>query len=81
MRKLFVLAAMAAVVVMLGLLSAGTSTATHPTGPVAYWPFDEGSGTTAFDAAHTNDGTLTNGPTYTGGGANAAPVTGNPDRS
>ncbi len=35
---------------------------------VGYWKFDEGSGTTAYDASgHGNNGTLTNGPTYTAG--------------
>jgi len=28
--------------------------------PVAYWKFDEGYGTTAYDAAGSNDGTITN---------------------
>jgi len=33
---------------------------------VGYWKFDEGSGTTAYDASgHGNNGTLTNGPAYT----------------
>ena len=27
-------------------------------GPIAYWPFDEGEGATAYDAVGTNDGTL-----------------------
>ncbi len=27
-------------------------------GPIAYWKFDEGSGTTAYDSASTNNGTL-----------------------
>lgn len=30
-----------------------------------WWPFDEGTGTTAFDlSGNSNDGTLTNGPAY-----------------
>lgn len=34
-------------------------------GPVAWWKFDEGSGTTAHDASGSNNtGTLTNGPTW-----------------
>jgi hypothetical protein len=37
------------------------------TGPVAYWAFDEGTGTTAHDSSGSNDGTLTNGPTWTTG--------------
>jgi hypothetical protein len=36
-------------------------------GPVAYWKFDEGSGTTAYDSTeNNNDGTIT-GPTWTTG--------------
>ncbi|UCC22514.1 MAG: hypothetical protein JSW23_00105 [Planctomycetota bacterium] len=34
---------------------------------VAYWRFEEGSGTTAYDWVSDNDGTLTNGPVWTGG--------------
>lgn len=35
---------------------------------VAYWKFDEGSGTTAFDSTeHANHGTLVNGPTWVEG--------------
>ena len=34
------------------------------TGLVSYYKFDEGSGTTATDSAGSNNGTLTNGPTY-----------------
>jgi hypothetical protein len=52
-------------------LSSGEITslgATPPTdcaaGPVAHWDFDEGTGITAADSAGTNDGTLTNGPTW-----------------
>lgn len=39
------------------------------TGLVAYWSFDEGSGTTAedFSPANANTGNLTNGPTWTTG--------------
>jgi hypothetical protein len=33
-------------------------------GLVSHWKFDEGSGTTAYDSAGTNNGTLTNGPTW-----------------
>ncbi len=36
-------------------------------GLVAYYTFDEGSGTTAGDSAGSNTGTLTNGPTWTTG--------------
>src|SRR3989344_4592144 len=36
-------------------------------GLVAYYTFDEGSGTTAGDSAGTNTGTLTGGPTWTSG--------------
>ena len=35
---------------------------------VGYWPFDEGSGTTAYDySGNNNNGTLVNGPTWTTG--------------
>ena len=37
-------------------------------GLVGYWKFDEGGGTTAYDASgNGNDGTLTNGPKWTQG--------------
>lgn len=43
------------------------------TGLVAYWKFDEGSGTTAADSSgNNNTGTLTNGPTWTAGKVNSA---------
>lgn len=38
-----------------------------PPGIVSYWKFDEGSGTTAYDSADANDGTLVNGPIWTTG--------------
>ncbi|MFH1665812.1 MAG: hypothetical protein ABIA77_06685, partial [Candidatus Omnitrophota bacterium] len=34
---------------------------------VSYWDFEEGSGTTAADAAGANDGTLINDPSWTTG--------------
>ena len=34
---------------------------------VSWWRFDEGSGTTAYDSAGTNHGTLINGPNWTTG--------------
>lgn len=41
--------------------------------PVAHWKFDDGSGTTASDSSgNTNNGTLTNGPTWTTGKYNSA---------
>jgi len=36
-------------------------------GLVAHWKFDEGTGTTAYDSAGNNDGTLVNGPLWTTG--------------
>ncbi|MFA5099135.1 MAG: LamG domain-containing protein, partial [Candidatus Paceibacterota bacterium] len=56
-----------------GLYELGTNLTLLPldygdTSLVGYWKFDEGSGTTAYDASgHNNNGTLTNGPTYTTG--------------
>jgi len=38
-----------------------------PSGLIARWTFDEGSGLTANDAVGTNHGTLENGPTWTAG--------------
>ena len=43
-----------------------------PTGPVARWKFDDGSGTVAADSAGGNDGMLQNGPTWTTGSVNGA---------
>ena len=34
---------------------------------VAYWMFDEGTGTTAYDSKGDNDGNLMNGPVWTTG--------------
>ncbi|WP_412732054.1 LamG-like jellyroll fold domain-containing protein [Minisyncoccus archaeiphilus] len=42
----------------------GCQTTQAITGLVSYWKFDEGTGTTAYDSAGTNHGTLTNGPTW-----------------
>jgi hypothetical protein len=39
-----------------------------PTGAVAYWRFDETSGTTAYDSIGSNDGTLKNGASFTSSG-------------
>jgi tetratricopeptide (TPR) repeat protein len=39
--------------------------------PVSHWTFDEGSGTTAYDSAGTNDGTV-HGATWTTGQINGA---------
>ncbi|MEX0774571.1 MAG: LamG-like jellyroll fold domain-containing protein [Phycisphaeraceae bacterium] len=63
---------MAAVITLLLLLGVGVAHAT-PT-PVAYWNFDEGTGTSAADSAGSvNDaGTLTNGPTWTTGASGGA---------
>jgi hypothetical protein len=44
-------------------------------GLVAYWPFNEGGGSTAFDAAGDNDGTINGGASYTSTGI--APTSGN----
>ena len=42
-----------------------SATPTVATGPIAHWTFDDGTGPTAADSAGSNDGTLTNGPTWT----------------
>ncbi|MEE9237146.1 MAG: LamG domain-containing protein, partial [Thermoplasmata archaeon] len=78
MKKLAILMALALVASLLVFYGGQTAKASHPPGPVAYWPFDEGSGTTAFDSAHNNDGTLKNGPVYQGG-ADFAPIPSNVD--
>ncbi len=79
MKKLVILLALALIGSLLVFYGGQTATASHGTGgPVAYWPFDEGSGTTATDVAHGNDGTIS-GATYTGGGVDAAPISGNVD--
>jgi len=41
-------------------------------GLVAYWSMDEGAGTTLFEPVNGNNGTLTNGPTWTNGKAGGA---------
>lgn len=54
-----------ALVVLLAL-AATASLVWASGGLVSYWPFDEGSGTMAFDAINGNDGTI-NGATYVPG--------------
>lgn len=45
-----------------------TSAAAPTSGLIGYWNFDQGSGTTATDSSGSgNNGTLTNGPTWTTG--------------
>ncbi|MHC4062167.1 MAG: hypothetical protein ACYSR6_11275, partial [Planctomycetota bacterium] len=41
-------------------------------GLVGWWKFDEGGGTTAYDSAGKNHGSLVNGPTWTSGRINGA---------
>jgi hypothetical protein len=55
-----------------GVLSYGSNQALSPlyntSGLVGYWPFDEGTGTIAYDkSGNNNNGTLLNGPTWTSG--------------
>ena len=55
-----------------GVLEKGTHIGLTPPlrdrGLVGYWPFDEGTGTTAYDhSGNNNTGTLTNGPTWQSG--------------
>ena len=57
------------IALMVTVLFAQASLADISDGLVGYWPFDEGSGTTAYDVSgNGNDGTLMNGPTWTGDG-------------
>ncbi|UCE99922.1 MAG: LamG domain-containing protein, partial [Planctomycetota bacterium] len=48
------------------VLTADVADAAEPN-LVGLWKFDEGSGTTAYDSAGENDGTLVNNPTWTTG--------------
>jgi hypothetical protein len=55
-----------------GVLAYGSNLALSPlyntSGLVGYWPFDEGTGTIAYDqSGNGNNGTLTNGPVWTSG--------------
>jgi hypothetical protein len=55
-----------------GVYAKGTNLTLSPlyntSGLVGYWPFDEGSGTIAYDkSGNGNNGTLTNGPTWKSG--------------
>lgn len=59
------------------LYEVGTDLTIHPLSRdpdlVGYWKFDETSGITAYDSSgNDNDGTLTNGPTFTSGKVNNA---------
>jgi len=55
------------------LLITATSVSAPTSGLVAYWKYDENSGTTAADSSGSGlSGTLTNGPTWTAGHAGAA---------
>lgn len=60
---------------LLGLTGGRSTDANLTDGLVAYWPFDEGNGSTAFDAAGDNDGTINGGASYTSTGI--APTPGN----
>ena len=52
----------------------GTAWANEPIipGAISHWKFDEGSGSTAYDSAGSNDGTLVNSPVWTSGKINDA---------
>ncbi|MHC4158980.1 MAG: hypothetical protein ACYSSO_07855, partial [Planctomycetota bacterium] len=53
---------------IMGLLAlCGSALAADSNGLIAHWKFDEGSGSTAYDSAGDNDGTLVNGPVWTTG--------------
>jgi len=63
MKKLMMIAAMVAVIAMAGTaMAAGVA----PGAPVSAYLFDTGSGTTAFDAFDSNDGTLNGDATWSG---------------
>jgi len=66
----------ASVVIVAGisvlLLACVANAAVVTDGLVSQWKFDETSGTTAADSQGSNDGTLTNGPTWTTTTAGAA---------
>ena len=55
-RQLVLAIGVCAVVAVLGLLPAGTSTAGHQAGLVGYWPFDDGADPTAELSGHAGDG-------------------------
>ena len=55
-------------------LTASSSASSFPS-PVAHWTFDESSGTTAADSIGSNDGTLTNGPSFGAAGQSGTAVT------
>ena len=61
-----------------GFFSGGTNAPSVPEdtmtrGLVGYWEFDEGTGSTAYDASgNGNNGTLTNGPKWTAGKSGSA---------
>jgi hypothetical protein len=55
------------IVAFLGLLAFCGPVLASDANLVAHWSFDEGSGTTAYDSAGSNDGTLVNGPNWTAG--------------
>src|SRR3990167_7744794 len=54
------------------LLPLSQTEANITTGLVSHWKMDETTGTTATDSVGTNNGTLTNGPTWTTGKLNNA---------
>ena len=62
-----------ALIAVLALTATASVVWANGGGLVSYWPFDEGSGTTANDAVNGNDGMI-NGATYT---TDKAPVIGN----
>ena len=55
-----------AVIIVISALLAVCRFALAVNDPVAHWKFDEGNGTTAYDSAGSNDGTVT-GATWTTG--------------
>jgi hypothetical protein len=59
------LSGLIALFILVGLFTEVSTVTAQQSGLVAYWKFDEGSGSTAFDTSgYGNTGTLSGGPTW-----------------
>jgi hypothetical protein len=65
MKMVRYFAALGAILAVL-LVAAAVTAQQYPAGMLSYWRFDEGSGTTAYDAVGSNDGTI-NGANWVDG--------------